>query len=418
MKHVSFMMLTFSLISLILLAGCKKEPESSLYDPNYKSGPQPVINSMNPPDSSFAGVGTIDLLGQHFVPKKPYNDNNQVYFDKVLASIVDMTETKITVASPSYIKDSIKVKVACRSSDLFSAPVLYKLKAAVDTTFGRLDDYKQTHIVYAVAADASGKVFAFTKVKATPEFGRILKINKDGEPTIWADNLKFLRVNVMRVGPDNKLYLAYSLGRIKEIKTIDLSDSSVQASYVKLSRAPFGMDFDQQGNLWVATQTELIRVKPDQSKETLLTSTLELKSVRVYVEDGNTFVYLLSTSSDLSQQKISKYQVNADGSLGSEVVVLDNSKADWIASVAINDFTLSAVEKMYLATDHAPDALIIYDMATGMHDYQYVGLIQPILGTLTWFGNIIYAAQYNNAETASNLLRIDVNKPGAPYYGR
>ncbi|NOX90766.1 MAG: hypothetical protein GXO77_17335 [Calditrichaeota bacterium] len=426
MKNVSFIMLSLSLIFLFMLSGCKKEPEPSLYDPNYVSGAQPVIEQLNPPDSAYAGVGTIEVSGKNFLPKEPYNEYNQLYFDNVMANILQMTSTKITIASPSYINDSIKVKIAVRGSDKFSEPVIYKLKAAVDTTFGRMDDFKQKHVAYSIATDRKGNVYVSTKVETNPPFGQILKINREGEPTVWVEKTNYLKANALKVGPDGKLYVAYALGRIKEIKTIDLSDSSIQETYATFTRAPYDMDFDQDGNLWVATQTELVKVKTDKSKESMGTFSVFLKSVRVHEEDGTTYIYLVGQNFAKKLQRVWRYPVNSDGSLGAEEIILSSTKSDsteafyatWLEGVKINAITFSADGKMYLATDKSPDALIIYDMTTGMYDFQYAGLIKPKLEALSWHGNIIYATQQNVGETDSNVLRIDVGKAGAPYYGR
>ncbi|WP_456441711.1 hypothetical protein [Caldithrix abyssi] len=423
MKNVSITLLSLSMLIFIMFTGCKKDPEPSLYDPNYVSGPQPVIERMDPPDSSYAGVGTIDVYGKYFMPKEPYEEYNQLYFNEVMADILQMTDSKITIASPAYIGDSIKVKIAVRGSDKFSEPVYYKLKAAVDTTFGRLDDFKQKRIAYAIATDSKGNVYVSTRVESTPPFGQILRINKQGEPTIWVDNTVYLKADAMKVGPDNKLYVGYALGRIKEIVTIDLADSTLQETYVRLATVPNDIDFDQDGNLWVAAQTELVKIKPDKSKETLATYSLFLQAVRVHQEGGTTYIYLAGQNLDQNEEKVWRYPLNDDGSIGAEEVILDAATDRWLVKedgslVDIKAITFSADGKMYLATDMSPDALVIYDLTTRTYDFQYPGLIQPKLLALTWFGNIIYASQTNFGETDANVLRIDVGKPGAPYYGR
>ncbi len=422
MKNVSITLLYVSLL-LMVFAGCKKDPEPSLYDPNYVSGPQPVIERLDPPDSSYAGVGTIDVFGKYFMPKEPYEEYNQLYFDNVMADILDMTDTKITIASPAYIGDSIKVKIAVRGADKFSEPVYYKLKAAVDTTFGRLDDFKQTHVAYAIAADQRGNVYVSTRVETNPPFGQILRINKKGEPTIWVENTPYLKANAMKVGPGNKLYVAYSLGRKKEVVTIDLADSTLQETYVSLTRVPYDIDFDQDGNLWVAAQTQLVKVKPDQSQEALQTFSLFLQSIRVHEENGTTYIYLVGQNLAKKEEKIWRYPLNADGSLGAEEVILDAATDSWLVNedgnlIDIKGITFSADGKMFLATNMSPDPLVIYDMTTKTYEFQYPGLIKPKLVSITWFGNLIFASQTNYGETEANVLRIDVGKPGAPYYGR
>jgi hypothetical protein len=54
-----------ALVTLLLLVNVCEEPDypESLFDPDYVSGPQPVINSITPPDSCWAGVGEITIQG-------------------------------------------------------------------------------------------------------------------------------------------------------------------------------------------------------------------------------------------------------------------------------------------------------------------------------------------------------------------
>ena len=64
---------------------CAEEDDPDVYDPNHDQGLQPVISSMDPADSTYAGVGTITITGDHFTPKTPYGEYNQVFFDDLKA---------------------------------------------------------------------------------------------------------------------------------------------------------------------------------------------------------------------------------------------------------------------------------------------------------------------------------------------
>lgn len=410
---------SITLISVLLFSvatwftGCNESVEPSLYPPDRESAPQPVIHALLPPDSTFAGVGTMTIQGENFYPKQPYNDYNQVWFNKVKADIQSMTETEIIIATPNLIADSIQVKIAVWRAELFSEPVLYKLKAAVDTTFGRLDDYPKVYQAYGIASDANNNVYVSCQVYATPNFGQILKITPDGESTVFVQKTSFLRANAMKMGPQNKLYVAMSAGRVKQIRTID--ESGTEEAFANIPKIPRDLDFDINGNLWVVGQTSLYRVLNDGTVEEKMTYSIDLKSVRVY--EG--YLYVAGADESLSEQKILRYQINNDGSLGSEELVLDAAAQDWLSGVMITAITFSANGEMYLGTDGYPDALFLFDPLTNQHEVVYPGLIIPKIHALNWGeGKFLFATQQSTKDNTSNVIKIDLNKFGAPYYGR
>lgn len=410
MRNVIF--LSSIAILFFFLMACNEDIEPSLYNPNYQSGPQPVISAIDPPGSALAGVGTIKVSGQHFKPVEPYNDYNQIYFDKRRVNIISMTEAELIISSPNYINDSIVVKIAVRGSDLFSEPFFYRLTAAVDTTFGGLDDLPQKHILYGLAFDLTNNLYLSAQVAATPNFGRIFKIDEMGGRLLYADKTTFLRANGMRMGPENKLYVAIVAGRVKQIKTID--NSGTETVFANLPTNPRDLEFDNYGNLWVAAQENLIRIKSDQSAETVYNLGIDLKSVRVYDE----YLYTVGSKQNLTEQKILRFKINSDGSLGSEEIVLDAEGEAWLAGKTINAITFSADGVMYLGTTASPDALFEFDPESKSHQVIYPGLIAADIYALHWdSGNFLFATQQQkNGE--SNILKIDMRKQGAPYFGR
>jgi hypothetical protein len=78
---------------------------------------------------------------------------------------------------------------------------------------------------------------------------------------------------------------------------------------------------------------------------------------------------------------------------------------------------------MYLGTD-LPDAIVVVNIDKS-HEFLYPGLIQPPVYYFAWgTGNLLYCTREASGtpETPDYLpqtvLKIDIGKPGAPYYGR
>lgn len=407
---------------LLAFMACAEEDDPDVYDPNHEPGPQPVISSMDPADSSYAGVGTITITGEHFTPITPYGEYNQVFFDALKAEIMDVTETEILINSPSYIADDIDVKVASRKSDLFSEPVKYKLKAAVDTAFGDLDNLPKPHVIYGVASDLEGNVYISATMQGEQLRGTLKKIDPNGETHIilidGSDQTDYLKANTMKYGPDNKLYVGVVLGRPKQIRTID-PETGVEEIFVTISVIPRDMDFDMNDNLWIVGMEDVVRVKPDGTVDNMASYPVELNAVRIYEDAGISYLYVAGYNEDTGEHKIWRQELKSDETLGDPEVVLDLETVTWLDEGVVTALTFSEDGMMYLGTTEKPNAMHIYDPATGVHETLYPGLIFPRIYAMVWTeGPYIFASQHYPGLTRGNLLKIDVGKRGAPYYGR
>ena len=77
--------------------------------------------------------------------------------------------------------------------------------------------------------------------------------------------------------------------------------------------------------------------------------------------------------------------------------------------------TFSKDGEMYIGTNLADPILI---MKNGTLEPLYPGILTPTVGNLVWGeGNYLYATVID-AQGSTRLIRIDVGKPGAPYFGR
>ncbi len=390
--------LFFMLILLIFIffMSCENKYPESLWDPNAPSGAQPVIEQIIPPDSAYAGVGEIIIKGKNFSPVKDYN---LVFVGGKRSEVVDASETEITIKSPVIIGDSLEIKVAVHKSELFSEPVYYKLKAAV-SIIGNLAE--NNWMAYAIATDKIGNVYVSIEGKL------VKKIDPDGNVTHLAD-VSFLKANSMKYGPGDKLYAVFAAGRVKKVATVDTS--GVEGTYVTLPKEPKDIDFDASGNAWVTVDTDVYLVKPDQSKTSVKTFPVKLKTIRVF----NDYIYVSGFDETTGEAKIWKAPIQGE-TLGDEEVVLDIAAADWLTGITVNSFTFDLDGNMYLATDNA-DGILIYNPADGSHDILFPGLIAPNIWAFCWSeNNFIFAIQ--QLESYSNILKIDVGKLGAPYYGR
>ncbi|HHM23832.1 MAG TPA: hypothetical protein ENJ23_02190 [Bacteroidetes bacterium] len=377
----------------IVLSGCENNYPPSLWNPNEKSGPQPVVTEIIPPDSAYAGVSIITIKGQNFDPEPV---KNLVFFGGKKAEILSASATELVVKAPNVVGDSLEVKIAVHGAELFSEVVYYKLKAAVQV-FGKLGE---TDVVYAIAVDSEENLYIDLEGK------KIKKIARDGTTTHYAD-VGFLKANSMRMGPNNILYAAVTLGRLKKISAI--SPDGVESTFVTLAAIPYDLDFDQSGNMWVAAGKDVYLVKPNKSKSKVGSFAAKLRRIKLF----NGYVYVLGGAA--GQQKIWRAEIQGE-TLGTPEEFVDLGAASWLEGAEVFSFTFAEDGDLFLGTDHSPDAIFILH-ADGSHEILFESLIGPRIFDLVWGqGNYLYAAQ--QLDGSSNVLKIDVGKKGAPYYGR
>ena len=393
---------------IVLFGNCGDDPAPSLFDPDEPLKPQPVIQSVEPPDSALAGVGEVAINGQNFssVPGE-----NLVFFNEAKALVLQSSPTRLIVRPPNLLGDSIAVKIAVHGADKFSDPQYYKLIAAV-SIFGRI---LEGDVANAIALDLVGNVYVAVKPR-TGTTTIIKKITPDGTTTDFAATT-FLIGFGMKMGPANTLYVAPA-GRIRRIATF--GTDGVEQTFVNLTVNPQDIDFDQDGSLWVVGASSLVRVKPDKTVEQMATYPVRLLTVRIF----NGFVYVAgenaNTGGEITEAKIWRSEILGD-QLGTADVVLDIAAAGWLNDATVNAITFAADGDMILATNHA-NAMFWY-YSDGSNEVLYPGLFSPAVYSLSYGeGLLLYAVrQFVNSETGqdnSQLYRITMTKTGAPYYGR
>ncbi len=409
---ISTMGRNFVLLLLVGLMGCGQEPAKSLFDPNEPSRPTPVISSIVPPDSSLAGVGEIVVNGQNFSPKP---EENFVFFNEVVATVLEASESRLKISSPKIVGDSIRIKIAVHGAELFSNPVYYKLVPAV-SDFGKIFE---GDVAYGIASDRDGNVFVFVQGRTRS----IKKMAPDGTTTDFAST-SFLRANAMKMGPNDLLYVAPS-GRIKRIATF--AADGTEGTFVSLGAPtlpePRDLDFDSDGNLWVVGGSILFRITPDKSVTQAATFPVQLRTVRIF----DNFVYVAGRNPATGEEKIWRSEIQGD-TLKPAEVVLDVAAAAWLDGASVQTLTFSENGEMFLGVTapatETPDANGLFVLRPdGSHDVWYPGLIAPEIYALSWGpGQSLFAVrQFENTDTNelnSQVYKIKMARSGAPYYGR
>jgi hypothetical protein len=377
-----------------------REPTQSVFDEDPTVKPDPLITGIEPPNSALAGIGQITINGSNFSPRI---EENAVFFGLNPATIVSASETQLLVQSPNIPDDSLEVKVSVLGALLFSNIMYYTLDSAVEEIGGFIDFDN----AYGIAIDKDDNIFV------SLVGNKIVKITPDNEnetedyATTTVD-----KASAMKFGPDGYLYYVNILRFMLRVPPGGGADEV----FAVLPGNVFDLDFDPFGNIYAGGGGNAIyRVKNDASSTVAADyASIVIRTVRVY--DG--YLYVGGRDENTGQHLIWRNQIISADELGPKELHFDwNNEIGPGAQVLA--ITFAADGDMYVGTN-TPDAIVtIHPDKT--HEPLYPGVLEPDSYAFSWGnGEHLYVNRRNDISTASTkrVLKIFMQKEGAPYYGR
>ena len=398
MKRILFLMFIACLLAAAIFAGCKEDAPASLFDPSYVGGPPPVVTGILPPTDALANVTTLTITGTNFVPDPA---RNLVFFDKVSVPILQASATQLVVKAPDLPKDSIIVKVSA-GSDLFSSPVMYRLGLAADERFA---GFGAADAPAAIECDTAGNLYV-SMVAGTAGVG-VKRIAPDGTRTDYSPIFSSAvdRWRGMKFGPRQAMFAVQGRNIIFRIPPgggaprLWLSGRGMTALN--------DLDFDSEGNMYAAgaATANIFRIRPD-SVVQAFPFVGTVRSVRVF----SGYLYVAGNR-DLIE-KVWRFPISTGGILGAEEEYFVYSST----TAVINAITFSAAGDMFVGTT-GTDAMLIVHPNKSVEIF-YPGVLVKETGALAWGkGRHLFQARVGTPGPA-NVIRIDTQMEGAPYYGR
>ncbi len=389
-------------LAILLLSGCKNEITPSLYDPNYKGSPTPVISSINP-TSGLAGVTVFTITGSNFSAVK---EENIVLFESITAQILTASTTQLTVKAPDLSKDSVRVKVTVLGAQQFSNTVLCKLEPAV-AEFANIAAIGEP---WGIACDKDGNVYV-----SLMSGGIGVGVKKFTPTGVLSDYSPVLtgvpRWVTLKIGPGGYLYASRQLAALYRIPpgggpaTLWLTPASGVGQI-------YDFDFDAQGNLWGGGNgVAIYRVKldPDKSVKAFPFSG-NVRSVRVYAG----YVYVAANVA--GADKIWRFRIISSDSLGGAETYFDFSAQYGVSGAGAYAITFSSDGDLYVGTD-GPDGVIVVH-ADKSWEPLYPGLLKPQALLFAWGkGSELYITR-SGTVASHTVIRVNTQKTSAPYYGR
>ncbi len=408
-SKTSLIMVALFVFALIF-AGCENETTPSLYDPAKPKGATPEITSMEPAGTALAGVSVITINGNNF---SPVISENFVYFNGVLAQVLEASTTQLKVKAPNLVLDDISVKIAVFKVVDFSNIVKYNLKAAVEQVY----EFKDFEVPNGITTDAVGNLYmSFTYQGGT---GGTKKLTPSGTLSEWAPRgsetfhtaLKWYNGDI------------YAARRQKVVFKISAGQKPVTyASSNTLLGNIYDFDFDPDGNIWsggdnTGTNAGVYRIKPDKSIKTFPFDG-NIKSVRIFKENNvNLYIYLAATKN--GEEAIFRAKIISTDSLSNfeKVFSLTEKYGTDFPAVSALAVTFAADGDMIIGTNMTDPVVVVHP--NGSYETLYPGLLGPNALLFAWGpDNNLYYTREKVGTKAQVVIRVDMQKPGAPYYGR
>jgi len=401
MRKKFILVLSFIVPFLITWIGCENDYPDSLFDPNYKGNPTPIISKVTPPDVGYAAVEEVIIEGQNF---SPIPEDNYVYFGKYKVSVKTANTTKLVVTAPNVQSDSLGIKVAVKGAIQYSNIIKYKLLPA----FIEFGDYTKLDDPYGIESDVNGNLYVALSLGTT---GKIEKITPTGVKSDYG-TFTFSIANSLKFGPDGGLYLTRLIPIIYRIPP----GGGAATTYVTLpsSGRAQDIDFDKDGNMWAVGNNQFVyKIKSDKSIKTY-PFVANLKGVKIF----NDYLYVVGKDPD-GKEKVWRAQIKSNDELGSFEVYFDFASKYSSASYSIaiaNDGTI------YIGTDGADNETIIAINTDKSSAPLYSGFLKSKSYYLSWGSSsslkYLFVSRRNDNPELRKIMKIYMAKDGAPYYGR
>jgi sugar lactone lactonase YvrE len=390
----------------LIFSGCTNPDENIVYssdnpDPYPANFNVAVLDSIQP--ISDYPTNMIAIIGSGFDTRKP--EYNFVWFDVARAKVIDIWAESLHVEVPLpnplqpdyFFDDSIEVKVALQNSYNWSNTIPFIYKPMAHPYLVKVYPSNHTEDKFTkprgLAFDHQGNMYLSN--------ARLRSIYKDtpigGERTVYAFSSNLKVDGGMRMGIDGYVYAAGNTENL--IYRIPPGGNSFE-NWVSVP-SPWGMDFDDAGNLFVVDNMngDLYKVSTDGTVKKVieLPGTGEKSYCRVY--EG--FVYV----NDKATGNFFRVPALADKVDSVETIVVSPGNL-------VNDITFGVDGSMYITASQGGRSSLVKVTLSG--EEQPIVELAGELGFLTWYDKFIYISSL----TGPVYKVLIYDNTSAPYHGR
>jgi sugar lactone lactonase YvrE len=381
-----------------LLGGCDSGPGDSLYDPNYRGAPAPVISSVtpeSPPNVVLAGVDTILISGENFSPDI---SKNFVYFNAVRAQVIGGTDRQLRVRVPYLPLSDMQIRVSVMGAPDFSNSKPYQLLAPA-VRFGGLLAIQDPS---ALTTDDAGNVYV-SMFQGGTSIG-IQRYTPEGQSsTYFSTHFSWMDLTF---GPDGMLY---AVRGVRAVFRLPAGGTQQTWATLPVGAVLNALDFGPDGALWTSSSTGTVyRIAPDNSVLTFAIAD-EVQDLAIF----NGHLYVAATENGASN--ILRFPIDPSGQLGSRHLLVSISGQ---FNTSVRRLAFAADGSLLVGTGSAPGMVLV--QPNGSAQAFYPGIITAPVRSMAWgAGTHLFALARATAITESrdrsapDLIRIETRKPGA-----
>lgn len=407
----------------VLTFGCDTGEPFSLFDEDYESGEQPVVNQIDPEGRYVAGVDKITLYGEHFSPEA---DRNLVYFNEDRGEVLEAAEDQLVVRPSNTPGDSVMVRVSVRGAEKFSEMYEYELTPSIQNFNDFADFFASSAEPWANTVDSDGNLLATINADGyhglfrfdVSELDEWMELDFEGEHEDYlVAPINNFNWRDIKVGPDG---LAYLVRNERTVERVDLDpdldeDESIFAFFAS-GNFMGSLEFDEYGHLWSAGNADSIYrldIDEDDFNESIVyskewdanTRALRYVDGRLYVAsqiDGSTDIY--------------SFEVTGDGELTDEKLVF--SLADDLGEPAASIFSLEADSEGNLYAGSDLDDPVIRIHQDGSWEKYYPGVFDPAIISFGWGAeDNLFVTREEFGGNPQRLQVINMQRQRSTYYG-
>jgi len=218
----------------------------------------------------------------------------------------------------------------------------------------------------------------------------------------------------MKFGPDGYLYYVFGLKFMLRV----LPDGSKDELFAILPGNAYDLDFDENLNIYSGGAGKAIYKTTPDKHSTIVKQYPDtyIHAVRVY--NGYLYVAGSYSGSDANHvvEGVWRNQIIAGAdSLGATELVLDFEATN--VGKVIKSMVVSEDGEIYLGTTGDEGIYVI--KKNGSLAPLYPGVLGPEIYAMTWGnGDFLYVTRKSDIDANNRILRVNMRKKTAPYYGR
>ncbi len=367
-------------LSAAALAACDSADQTSLYDPiadgTFSTKVDPVVTGITPASGqALAGVTTLTISGQNFVPSAPKDsalingvkapilkDSTYVYVNGVRVPVLSVTPTQITFKAPNVVSSGAQIKVGVLGASKFSSTQTYALLAAVE----RVGALKNNEQPTAMTTDRSGSTYTSLFIGGVAS--GIRKTNAQGADTLYAPSVS-VYAGLAYSDPARTLYAGrnnralYQINRgVGEAIFYDFANANDRNIRLR------ALDVDDAGNIWAggSNTVAFYRVSPD--KGTVIT--VPYAGTVLAIEARSDAVYVSGLEG--TSNKILRFPVSGT-TVGTPTTVVDVTAG--LPGVQVTALAFAANGDLFMGTTRTTDPILQLRSGQTTLETLYPGLL-------------------------------------------